>query len=234
MENLYENSWALYKLESEGFDDDFGYYKQFCNNKDTLELFAGYGRLSNYLKNYTSRLECVELEKHFSNHINLPTQLVHTLDVLQFKPKRKYERIIAGYNSFALIVEDDKIKQFFKNLADWLQPGGMVSLSYYDYRHWQISPQKILSTTNATYHYVSRFEPLNLKTKSAVWIDIYTDNETKKSIQFKYPVRVYKNQTEIKNYLAGSDIKLIKTIENYSIKNIKDAGWIEYVFKKEY
>jgi hypothetical protein len=98
-------------------------------------LFAGYGRLTNYLAAQKVDLEAVELEPEFAKFINLEKSKIHVKDVLTLSSSH-YERIIAGYNSFVLFTQETDIKQFFSVLDSLLAPGGYASLNYFDTNNW--------------------------------------------------------------------------------------------------
>ena len=93
--DVYKDSWELYKYHGEQFNDDIDYYKDFCLGFDTLELFAGYGRLTNPLSAMGIAIETVELSRRFSEFIQLPPHKVHVMDVLDFQPSRQFDRVIA-------------------------------------------------------------------------------------------------------------------------------------------
>ena len=48
MINLYENSWLLYMKQHGEFVDDLNYYLEFTDQYTSLDLFAGFGRVSNF------------------------------------------------------------------------------------------------------------------------------------------------------------------------------------------
>lgn len=108
--SLYAESWKLYKAQSETFIDDQEYYYNFCKNYKTLEMFAGYGRLTNFLAAKKVDIQIVELEREFAKFINIDPERKHIQDILSFTSSSKFQRIIAGYNSFCLFTKDDDIK----------------------------------------------------------------------------------------------------------------------------
>lgn len=129
MKNLYHDNWFLYKAQAEGFNDDFDYYLNLCRGKKTLEIFAGYGRVSNMLLANSVDLETVELDPNFAQFINLPQAKNHICDVLKFDSDNKYECIISAYNSFPLLTNEGDFRAFFKRMCALLCDGGILSLS---------------------------------------------------------------------------------------------------------
>ena len=59
MQNLYEESWRLYKHHTESFLDDLNYYRSFCQGHKSLEMFAGFGRLANRLASVGIDIETI-------------------------------------------------------------------------------------------------------------------------------------------------------------------------------
>lgn len=231
--NLYENSWELYKLESQEFSDDFDYYKDLCKNKNVLELSAGYGRLANQLKDIVNKIECVELEKNFTQFINSPKNNIHVCNVLEFNSTKSFERIIAGYNSFTLPLRDEDIIKLFKNIYSWLTIDGIASLSYYNYETLSPSEEKEISLGGVDYAYNSNFIKNEKNSNIGTWVDTYSNVDTGETIQFDYPVRIYNStHNKIIKFSDSANLELIDVVHNYGNKNESETEWFEYVFKK--
>ena len=230
--DLYQNSWKLYKAESEGFDDDLNYYLDFCKSGDgpCLELFAGYGRVSNKLVDCGLDLETVELNYKFSSFINLPSGKNHTVNVLDFEPQKKFGRIFAAYNSFCLLTSDQEINNFFCSLYEWLEPSGVVSLSYYHHSMWAFAEERELCIDGEYIKYIPSFDLSNAHLKRGIWVDTYVQGQKQQS--YKYPTRIY--EAEDVNYFSEkSNLKLINVVESFgrSSKEV-EPGWIDYVLQK--
>ena len=103
MKNYYTESWSFYKSHYQSVDIDNEYYLNFCNGYKTLDIFAGFGRITNYLKDHGVDVEAVELEPNFSQFIKLPKNKNHIFNILDFNHEIKFERIIAPFNSFCLL-----------------------------------------------------------------------------------------------------------------------------------
>lgn len=230
MLNHYTESWELYKLHSELFREDYDYYYDFCYGYKTLEIFAGYGRLANYLIKNKVDIETVELEKNFAKYINLPSEKNYICDILEFAPNKSYERIIAGYNSFCLFLEDEKIHKFFERLDNLANHGAQVSLSYFPINAWRESPEQILHFKNTEVRYRSIFDFSKSNQNIAVWIDEYVIQD--KVYKYDYPVRVYSTPDEVMRFAKNTNLELINIIDDYN-KNIEDTGWKEFVFQKK-
>jgi|GEM_PF-1474494 hypothetical protein len=234
MENdsLYKHSWEVYKAHSELFDDDFDYYLNFCKGKKTLELFAGYGRLANYLSCQGVDIECVELESNFAKFIDLAQDKVHVCSVLDFKPASKFDRIVVGYNSFCLLIRREEILLFFKKLASWLVSGGKVALSYYDHNAWQNTPGHYFNFRGKKIEYIPGYDLTKRNEKRGVWIDEYKNEELGIDFKHTYPLRLYEGRDDILPFIEMTGLTLIEEIKDYNKKDISDSGWIEYVFEK--
>jgi cyclopropane fatty-acyl-phospholipid synthase-like methyltransferase len=124
MIKLCTKSWQFYKAQSEDFVDDQEYYYDFCINKNTLDLFAGYGRLTNFLAAKNIDIEIVEIENEFAKFINIDDSKKHIQDVLMFTSTSQFDRIIAGWNSFCLFTKEEDIKKFFTQIDSLLVPDG--------------------------------------------------------------------------------------------------------------
>lgn len=231
--NLYENSWEFYRIESQDFSDDFDYYKNLCRNKTVLELFSGYGRLANQLMSIVSKMVCIELEKKFTDFINIPKNDIHICDVLKFNTTEKFERIIAGYNSFTLLLKDEDVLKLFKNIHSWLTADGIASLSYYNYETWSPSEKKEISLGDDGYIYSSNLIKNKGKSNIGIWVDTYSNINTGEIMQFDYPVRIYESShNEIAKFSNLAKLELIDIVKNYGNKNESETEWLEYVFKK--
>ena len=226
MKNHYTESWLLYKLHSESFVDDHQYYLDFTRNYSTIELFSGYGRLTNFLLTNGIDIESVELEKNFAKFISLPDEKNHIENVLSFKPKKKFERVIAGYNSFCLLTREEDIHTFFSNLSCWLVPGGLASLSYYHPDFW-------LKHSGAESHFehdgqlithLSWPDLSDRQNKHGMWTDEYI--QAGRSVVFNYPTKIYETSDCIIPYLKGTDLQLKNTVIDYNMNNISDKGWV--------
>ncbi len=101
--NLYAESWRLYKAHSEKCDEDFVYYLDFCKGFKSLELFAGYGRVTNFLVEHDIDIETVELEAEFAKFIKVNKDKNHITNVLTFNANKPFQRIFAAYNSLCLL-----------------------------------------------------------------------------------------------------------------------------------
>lgn len=237
MASLYEKSWQFYKAQSENFSDDQEYYYNFCKNHKTLELFAGYGRLTNFLSARKIDIEAVELEKEFAKFINIEASKIHVQDVLTFSPITKFERIIAGWNSFCLLISDDDIKRFFTQIESFLVPGGCASLNYFDTSYWKDAPAGELCINGIKITYVPSYDLSTAEKGHGLWIDEYefiNFNKLEKR-RFEYPVRVYKDADALSCFYKHTSLELIDIVENFGLskEKISEPGWIDYVFKKK-
>ncbi|MEO8964515.1 MAG: class I SAM-dependent methyltransferase [Gammaproteobacteria bacterium] len=236
--NLYSNSWQFYKAQSETFIEDQEYYYDFCKNYKTLDLFAGYGRLTNFLANRKIDIEIVELEKEFAKFINIDTVKKHTQNVLHFTWTTQFERIIAGCNSFCLFTKDEDIKEFFSQVDALLVPGGYASLNYFDTHYWNDAPSGELLIDGMKIKYVPTYDLSKAKKGHGLWIDEYEficANKTEKR-RFEYPVRVYENATALYPFYKHTSLELVDSVENFGLDKdkISEPGWIDYVFKKKF
>lgn len=232
MTNYYDKSWELYKAHSASFNEDFKYYLEFSNGFKTLELFAGYGRLTNFLFDNGVDVETVELEPNFAKYIAIPESKNHICNVLNFNSKQKFERIIAAYNSFCLLTNDSEIALFFRKLDSWLTKEGLVSLSYYHPDAWEAlnGVSTKLDTLNNVTH-ISKCDLSKRNDKIGIWIDEYHFN-SKKEI-YSYPVRIYETNDCLAPFLKGTGLKIKRIIHNYDCSDISDPGWIEFVLEKQ-
>jgi SAM-dependent methyltransferase len=232
--NLYVDSWRIYKAHSETFSDDTGYYIKLCTGFKTLELFAGYGRLSNPLVAAGIDLETVELEGRFTQCINLLPDKNHIGDVLTFQSPYKFERIIAGYNSFCLFTRDDDIRKFFSQVDDLLVPGGIASLNYYHQDYWATAVSYDFSYGDQTIHYQPRFDLSKAETDGqGLWIDEYSSQNGWMGT-CKYPTRVYRDAAELRVFFSHTKLELIREVREFGMEpnQVSEPGWIDYVLQK--
>lgn len=224
-------SRLLYKAHSEFFNDDFEYYRNFCNGFRTLELFAGYGRLANQLVRGGTDIEVVEIDPEFASFIRLPTNKKHVCNVLDFVAEKPFERVVAGYNSFCLLTKDDEISLFFKKLDSFLVHGGRTSLSYYDHRAWGEAAAYTFQFNGKEVQYIPSFDLSKLEQNIGVWIDQEKGDGIDSRVE--YTTRIYQNQDSLLKFLGGTKLTLMDTIKNYNKTDILEPGWIEYVFEKK-
>jgi hypothetical protein len=233
MTNHYKYSWSLYKAQSEKFEDDYNYYLDFTKGHKTLELFSGYGRLTNYLYLNGVDIESVELEPNFAKYIDISDHRNHVCNVLDFKPIIKFERILAAYNSFCLITDVKNIHQFFYNLDSWLIDGGLVSLSYYHPNAWKNVSENESSFIHNEEQitHVSSFDLSNRSQQLGIWIDKYYHKSKVES--YSYPVRIYETEKCLSVFLKHTNLTLKNIILNYNVPNISDPGWVEFILQKK-
>ena len=227
--NHYENSWAIYKAHSESFIDDFDYYYDFTKGFRSLETFAGYGRVGNYLSEKGIDLSINELLPDFTNFLKIPENKVHIGSVLDFKSDNKFERIFAAYNSFCLLLADEQVRQLFTVLESNLVPGGQVSLSYYHPDSWKLAVAYSFDFKGNQVEYTPSFNLENRLAKRGVWRDLYkVGNE---EFDHEYNVRIYEDASDLEVMLTHTKLKIIKEIKNYNNPKILEPGWIEYVLE---
>ncbi len=228
MKTLYINSWALYKAHTENFIGDLNYYHEFCTGYKSLDIFAGYGRLTNPLSKMNIDIDALEIEPNFMKFITLSESKKHLCNILDFNPNTTYERIIAGFNSFCLLQKDHDIELFFKKLSDILNYGGKISLSYYPILNWDDPSEDEFNYENRVVKYSSSY---TIKGNKAVWSDLYQIEG--KKYQFDYPVRIYRSEQDLYKFYKNLDLKLVDIVKDYNMKNISIPGWIDYVFEKK-
>ena len=228
--NLYESSWELYKEHSSIFVDDLPYYLELTRGHSTLEMFAGYGRIANFLNKQGVDVETVELSPEFSDCIELPQQKRHVADVTKFRLGRQFARIIAGYNSICLLTEAAAQIAFFSNVAAMLETGGLVSLSYYHPDAWAGATGHDFTFKGEVIRYVPTYELGKRAEKQGTWVDTYRFSD--QELTFKYPVRIFETAADFAPFLLDTGLRLIDKIMNYNNPNISDPGWQEYLFEK--
>lgn len=227
--NQYEESWKLYKTHSDFFEYDFDYYYNFSKDKKTLEAFAGYGRLTNFLHSKKANLHANELSPELASFIQIPNANVHVGDFLEFMTQEKFERIIIAYNSFCLITDETKAKEMFSKIESLLIPGGLVSLSYYHPDFWPDSNIYEFKYEGDIVKYHSDFDLSKRASKSGIWEDIYEFKGN--TYKHNYNVRIYENKDDLKKLIAHTKLKIVDEIKNYNDKRIMEEGWTEYVLK---
>ena len=231
MAGIYEDSWKLYKAHTENFSDDVLYYQEFIEGYDSLELFAGYGRLTNKLAESGADIEAVEIEPRFAQFIDLPKNRIHVMDVLDFQPGKKYDRIFAAYNSFCLLTSDEDVRRFFSLLDSYLKPGGLVSLSYYHTDFWDSAYRFSFDFEGDRIDYEPGFD-LSEKDESGtgVWIDTFFAGEVK--TQHKYVTKIYESSNDIEKAMAHTSLELREVVTDFNNENVEEPGWIDYVLER--
>jgi len=227
MQNLYQESWRLYKHHTESFLDDLSYYRGFCLGHKSLEMFAGFGRLANKLAADRIDLETIELSPDFSSLIQIPSSKRHVGDVTQVVLPRKFDRIFAAYNSFCLLTEDQQLQSLFNNIASMLSSGGLVSLSYYHPDFWGEAVALDLVIEGTTVRYEPSFDLSERKNKKAIWRDKYTfGNEV---VLHEYPVRIFDSDDDLIPFLKSNNLKIVEKVFDFNTANVSEPGWVDYV-----
>ena len=227
MKDLYKESWHLYKLQTESFKDDLEYYRNFCKGKKSLELFAGYGRLTNQLLLDGVDLETIELSMDFAQLINLSSERNHIGDVTQLVLPKKFERIFAAYNSFCLLTEDSQLYSFFKNISKMLSSGGEVSLSYYHPDFWGEALSTSMSINGRLVSYEPSFDLRGRNAKRAVWRDKYVFDS--KTIEHEYPVRIFETDDDLLPFLDAANLRIVQKIRDFNNPKVSEPGWVDYL-----
>ncbi|WGL61174.1 hypothetical protein QEJ31_06135 [Pigmentibacter sp. JX0631] len=225
--DAYEFSWELYKAQTEDFSEDLQFYQNFSKDCVTLDIFSGYGRICNFLSKNNLFISAVEKNKNFASHIALPKDNIYITDILEFQTKKKFERIIAGYNSFCLLTEDNDIFKFFSILKSLLSSNGKISLNYFHPEFWKDSINQEFFFNGMTINYISDYN-LNLDRKDmALWIDNYIVGN--KKYTYDYKVKVYKDINEINKYLKKFGLKILDVVHNFNNSNTSELGWQDYI-----
>ena len=227
MNDLYAESWRLYKHHTENFADDLEYYRTFCKNRDSLELFAGYGRITNHLAEAGVNIETIELSNEFSSLIKIQEHKKHVGDVTKVVLPKKFERIFAAYNSFCLLTTDSQLQSFFKNLSDMLSQNGLISLSYYHPDFWEEAVSSKFKYEEHIVSYEPTFDLSGRAEKKAVWKDVYVINSRK--ILHEYPVRIFESHEDLLPFLKPNNLRIVSVVENFNNPEISEPGWIDYL-----
>lgn len=218
--DLYEKSWALYKAHTEHFLEDVESYADFCGSRRSLELFAGYGRVANPLTAAGVDLETVELSPSFARFIDLPRSKNHVCGVLDFRPRRKFERVFAAYNSFCLLSGPGDAERFFGLLRDWLTDDGVASLNYYSARHWKDAAGGDFLFEGRRVRYEPKWDLSRREDSVGRWIDEYRlDGAT---VSHDYAVRLYEDRDALSGLLAQAGLRL-KAVEE------PEPGWLDFL-----
>jgi cyclopropane fatty-acyl-phospholipid synthase-like methyltransferase len=177
-------------------------------------------------------LEAVDLSQDLLNFVKLPKERVHTADVLEFKPDKSYDRIIAGFNSFCLFTEAEDIQRFFNKLASLLNKNGKASLSYYHTDFWSEAKPYSFTLDGETIQFIPDFDLTNKNRGFATWIDRFQGESF--SASYEYPLKTYDNPANLEPYLQKSGLKLIDKIWEFNKKReeVFEPGWIDYVIAK--
>jgi hypothetical protein len=227
--NLYEKSWSIYKAHSESFEDDFDYYLNFTRGYRSLEAFAGYGRVGNFLSSRGVDLSINELSSDFIKYLRIPPGKIHIGNILDFQSATKFERIFAAYNSFCLIREDADIRKLFSVFEKSLMPYGQLSLSYYHPNYWDLAIPYTFEHEGQSVKYSPSFDLSGRKDQVGIWRDVYKVGE--EEFEHKYQVRIYESKEDVEKMLTHTKLRLVKEVLNYNNPSIMEPGWIEYVFE---
>ena len=225
--DLYAESWEFYKAHTEAFIDDIQFYRDFCGNKKSLELFAGYGRVANRLISMGVDLETVELSANFAKQIALPSTRNHVADVLAFDPKRKFDRVYAAYNSFCLLTTDTAIDRFFKNLRGWLTDNGVACLSYYGVEFWKDAVPGEFDFGGRKIKYVPKWDLGQRGQGLGTWIDEYHDQG--RIVTHRYDVRLHEDPKALDSLLRSSGLRLTSVTKDFNQAQVSEPGWVDYI-----
>lgn len=227
--NHYEKSWSVYKAHSESYQDDFEYYFNFTKGFRTLETFAGYGRVANFLSGRGIDISINELSPDFKEFFNIPENKLNIGNVLDFHSEKKFERIFAAYNSFCLILNETDVQKLFSVFEQNLAIGGRLSLSYYHPDFWEQAIPYRFEFEGKTVNYTPSFDLGGRQNKKGIWRDQYSINGER--LEHLYQVRIYENASDLEQMLTHTKFKLVDEIHNYNCRNILEPGWIEYVLE---
>ena len=214
------------------FVDDLNYYLEFTDQYTSLDLFAGFGRVSNFLAKNGVDIEAVELDPNFAQSIQLPSEKIHVSDVLKFNTTKRYDRVISAYNSFCLLTNTDDIRKFFQQLDSLLKSGGKASLNYFPFKYWTDAPSGDIQYQNELVKYHSSHKKVD--DKKAIWHDHYSFRNGLEQTH-DYPVRIYSDKSEVEAFLSGTSLKLVDEVHDFKLPQeaISETGWVDYVLEKK-
>ncbi len=227
----YAQSWELYKQHSSVFKDDLPYYHDFVSGHSTLELFAGYGRVTNYLVKRKEDIEAVDLSRSLLKFVDLPDNKRHHGDAINFQTQRKFERVFAAYDSFPLIIDPTQIKLFFKNLSSMMKPGARASLNYYQPSHWADAINFTFLYKGINVHYKPSYDLSRSHEKIGIWCDLY--EILGKQYRHEYPVRIYESKEDLIPFLKDTGLRLVEVVENFDLSQLLESGWQDFILEKE-
>ena len=221
----------LYKGHTKALSHDVDFYSQFIGNHRALELFAGYGRVSNKLISKGHQLETVEILPKYAQCIDLPPGVNHVCNVLDFSTDEPFERIFVAADSFTLLTLDHEIQIFFNMLSESLTNGGQVALNIYHPDFWHTAIDYVFEIDGIPVKYSSDFDDSKRHTdKISVWFDMYEYDGKKDFI--RYDIRVYEDESDFLPFIEKAGLRLVEKVDNFNRKDIFEPGWQDYIFEK--
>ncbi len=206
------------------------FYRAFCGRRPSLELFAGYGRVANPLVSRGVDLETVELSPSFARSINLPKDKNHVCSVLDFKPRRTFERVFAAYNSFCLLTDPADLARFFRNLRLWLSDGGRACLSYYSADHWADAVPGRFTLEGRIVEYTPRWDLSERRRGFGTWIDEYRVG--RRVVRHSYRVRLHEDHPKLAASLSRAGLKLDSVVRDFKKADVSEPGWLDFLISK--
>ncbi|MDG9668701.1 hypothetical protein ONV78_13240 [Hahella sp. CR1] len=230
MDFFHITDQQLYQSHSGDFTDDLDFYLKFCQGHSTLELFAGYGRVSNHLSSHGVELETVEISPFFSDQIQLPSSRKHVCDVRTFSSPKRFSRLFAAYNSFCLFTNDVDLRGLFRLIDQHLEPGGRASLNYYHPDYWGEAVEGDFELNGQRVNYIPAFDLSRRNENQGIWTDIYSVDEGARECSLS--VRIVEDERDLLPFLEGLNLTLIQRVENFNRDNVVEPGWIDFIFEK--
>ena len=225
--SLYENSWKLYKAATESLDFDYLYYLDLCKHYKTIDLCAGFGRVSNFLHDKGVDVTAIDLEENFIPYLKLPREKIWHKDILELDGAIKFERVIAPYNSFCLFT-GESIEKFFKMLSEILSNNGLASISYYHQKHWYHMDEGEWNFTLDDEEFTYTFDFSKDKSNS-YWLDRFKSLKSGEIIDHKYPVAIYDDFSELDTFCNKYGLVITEIVKhNYTL----EPGWYDFIIRK--
>ncbi len=225
--SLYENSWKLYKAATENLDFDYKYYLDFSRHYKTLDLCAGFGRVSNYLVEHGVDVTAVELEDEFIPFLKLNKDKIQHANILDLTGDNQFDRVISPYNSFCLFT-GSSVDKFFDMLSKVLRPDGLASISYYHQKHWYHLDEGewnfILDGEEFTYTF-----DFSKDKSDSFWLDRFKLLSSGEVIEHKYPISIYDDFSELDIYCNKYGLVMTEIVKhNYTL----EPGWYDIIIRK--
>lgn len=100
---------------------------QYANGR-ILDIGCGAGSHSLYLKSIGANVEALDISPYITGVLNAKGIKSHLSDILNFKPKQKYDTLLLLMNGLGIAGKRDHIHDFFNHLKSIITPNGQIIL----------------------------------------------------------------------------------------------------------
>ena len=223
--------WELYKGQTERIEHDVDFYRDFCSDRPSLELYAGFGRVANRLAAAGVDLDVVEPWPELARFIQLPPSRKHLVDPGAFRPERRYERVFAALNALGDFEDEAELHRFLVNLGSCLTEDGSGCLSYLPAKAWRHATPTEFEVEGRKVTHMPGWDLSTRARGRGLWFDHYIVGDHE-GLVYSRDLILHDDPVRLQHRLSAAGLRLEAVVRDQNRALAREKGWIDFIVKR--